>query len=371
MERKTVARSTREPKKRPPGLWRWHLWAGLAGLLVLLLAGLSGVLLVYQKELVALVVTPRAELPADYGPVSVARELEAIAVGQGLEQMLSIKAPSALEPYWTLRREEGMELLSLGTLETYSDRAWFLRVVEFVRQLHVDLFASAWGEAVLLVSGLLALFLCISGLVLWWPGRRRFHWRWVLPGRVRPSQLLQYHRHAGALASPLLLLILFTGSLMLWQKLVIPVLPPAETYPLPPAAEATQARGVAASYLLAQAQVADGWPTYIRIWPEQGGHSMKVRFRLPDEWHLNGRTSVQIRLDTGDMRLSERADQVGVARNLVNQLYPLHSGFGMNGVYRLLSLAVGLALCWLSVTGGWHYLKRWRRSRGKWGQSPF
>ncbi|MFV8816582.1 PepSY-associated TM helix domain-containing protein [Haliea sp. E17] len=357
--------AARPLRKRPPGLWRWHLWAGLGGLLVLLVAAASGTLLVYQKELVALVVTPDAQLPAGYGHDSIARELAQIASSGEPGQALALKAPSALEPYWTLRHPEGLELLALGSLEPYRERLWFLRAVELVRELHVDLFAARWGEMLLLAAAVLALFLCVSGLLLWWPGRRKFSWRWVLPRRVRLSQLLQYHRHAGALASPLLALVLLTGALMLWQKLVRPILPPPATHTEQQAAGSGAPGGVAAAYQLARSRMADGWPTYIRIGTEQGEAQLKVRFRLPGEWHLNGRSSVQVGLRSGDIVVTERSDQVGAVRKLVNQLYPLHSGFGMHTVYRLLSLLVGVALFWLCATGGIHYLKRLQHRRSR------
>jgi len=54
---------------------------------------------------------------------------------------------------------------------------------------------------------------------------------------------------------------------------------------------------------------------------------------------------------------------MAVERRLINQLYPLHSGFGMNAIYRLLALFCGIVLTWLAVTGGLHYYKRWKHQR--------
>ncbi len=362
MNRESMAGMKRPAKTRPPGLWRWHLWAGLGAMGLLLIASVSGALLIYQKELIALVVTPGAELPPAYDSRQLAQELEVIVSDRYAQSLLNLKAPSELEPYWTIRHEDGLELLALNSLEPYRERLWFLRTIELIRELHVDLLSGVWGEALLLVSGLLSLFLCVSGVILWWPGRRGFRWRWVFPRNIRPSQWLQYHRHCGALASPLLLLVLFTGSIMLWQKLVRPLLPPLANTQMA-ATEQARTSNIAARYLITQAQVPDAWPTYIRIWPQQGSDWMKVRFRLAGEWHLNGRTAVEIDINTGAMLMSPRSDQVTTSRRLVNQLYPLHSGFGMNGVYRGLMLLVGVALGWLAWTGGVHYMKRYRQRR--------
>lgn len=362
----TASNPPRRPRKvRAPGLWCWHLWAGLAGLGVLLVAAVSGALLVYQKELVAAIVTPDASLPADYRHQQLAEELSALASQRGIDPALKLKAPSQLEPYWTVRHAEGLELLALGSLQPYTNNLWFLDVISFIRELHVDLLSGEIGEALLLVAGVLALFLCISGVILWWPGRRGFRWSWVLPKKLRPSQWLQYHRHTGAVSSPILLLILLTGSLMLWQKLIFPLLPPNPVFTVKSAEPQTPTSAISRGYLLAHREIDGSWPTYITIGREQGDVMLKVRFRLNGEWHLNGRTTVWLNTRSGELRRTERADNMPTTRRLLNQLYPLHSGFGMNTPYRLLTLLSGIALAWLCLTGGLHYYKRWQKRSAK------
>ena len=143
------------------------MWAGLAGLAILLVAAVTGTALVYQKELIAAVVTPGAELPPGYQHQQIASELSQLATRHGIDPALKLKAPSPLEPYWTVRHNDGLELLSIGSLEPYVERLWFLELMAFIRELHVDLLSGEFGEALLLISGILALFLCISGLILW------------------------------------------------------------------------------------------------------------------------------------------------------------------------------------------------------------
>ncbi|TXS96308.1 PepSY domain-containing protein [Parahaliea maris] len=355
----------RPPRPRPGGLWRWHLWAGLAALLVLLASAISGGVLVYQKELIRLTVTPHATLPPDYSHGAIASQLQQLEFQRGAGSPISLKAPNPGEPYWTVRHGHALELLELATLDTYQDNLGILALLTLLREFHVDLLTGRWGQSLLLLCGILALFLTVSGLLLWWPGRRAFRWRWVIPRNYTASRSLQYHRHAGALVSPLLLLAFLTGSVMLWQKLVAPLLPPVATEIRQIAAMPAGVPGIARDYRAAQAAVPDGWPTYIRTYQEQDSTYTKVRFRLPGEWHLNGRTSVVVNSDTGELVISERSDQSSNARRLVNQLYPLHSGYGMPGGYRALMLVTSLALAWLAYTGGSHYYTRWRHRRNR------
>ena len=341
------------------------MWAGLAGLSVLLIAAISGALLVYQKELIASIVTPSATLPANYGHQQLADDLSALASQRGINPALKLKAPSQLEPYWTVRHTEGSALLAVGALQPYTDNLWFLDIIAFIRELHVDLLSGKVGETVLLASGILALFLCISGAILWWPGRRGFRWRWVFPRKLRPSQWLQYHRHTGAASGPILLLILLTGSVMLWQKLIFPLLPPNAVFTEKSAEHQPQATELGKAYLLTQKEIENSWPTYITVSREHDAPILKVRFRLNGEWHLNGRTTVWLNTQSGELRRTERADNMPTMRRLLNQLYPLHSGFGMNTPYRLLTLFSGIALAWLCITGGLRYYKHWKRQKLK------
>lgn len=355
--------------RRASTLERWHLWCGLIVLIFLLLAAASGTLLIYKKPLIRFVMVPHAELPTDYGPVQMAAQLDVIAAHIAPAQRDLIKAPNPEEPYWTLTGidKQQVQLLSVDTLESHRHHLWLLDVFAFTRILHTELFSGVIGEGILLISGIAGLFLCISGIILWWPTRRSFRWRWVFPKEISARYLMHYHRHSGALGTLMLILVMLTGSLMLWQKLVSPLLPPAPVSVIPDPSqqlrdtqtdETVQGCTTGSECLLqAHALIPDGWPTYIRL-PTGDSPDVSVRFRLPDEWHPNGRTSVRINSMTGSVTLSTRSDKVSTARHLVNQLYPLHSAYGMNAIYKLLVFLGGVTLIWLSLTGAISYFKK-------------
>lgn len=334
-----------------------HRWCGLLALVFLLLAALSGSILVYKQALVKWIITPDAELPEHYTSQQLAPQLDRIALLiKNDRSSYLIKAPNKDEPYWSLTRDvDGhVQLLALDSLEPYNHNLWLLDVLAFVRHLHTELFSGVIGETILLVTGTAGLFLALSGILLWWKTRRSFRWRWVFPKRISWLYLMHYHRHSGALALPILTVILLTGSIMLWQKLTGPILTPLATTQVLAASKPS----TAAHFLLqAQQQVPDGRPTYIRL-PSANAAFANVRFRLPDEWHNNGRTSVKIDSNTGELSVSVRSDQAPWQHQLINQNYPLHSGYGMNPVYRFFIFVTGIVLLWLSITGGLHYFRR-------------
>ncbi|MBD2859464.1 PepSY domain-containing protein [Spongiibacter sp. KMU-158] len=346
-------------KKRAPGLWRWHRWAGLSALVVLFVASITGIALSYQKELITAVIAPGVALPESYSAIEMARDLEIVVAKYGDGEALNLKAPNSIEPYWTVRAKSDTKLIALDNLEPYSERLWFLDAMKWLWELHVHLLSGEIGEALLLVAVIFALFLCVSGLIMWWPGRRAFRWRFILPKEIRPSQWLQYHRHSGALVSPILIVVLLTGAIMVWQGLVFRLMPPPEVYEFPIAG--VKPARLSQQLLVAQAKIPDAWPTYMTVSGLDAEPELKVRFRLNGEWHLNGRTTVWVSPVNGTLRVSERSDESALGRRLLNQLYPLHSGFGMNAIYRVLILLSGIGLLWLTVTGAAYYIKRERQ----------
>ena len=337
-----------------------HRWAGLLAAGLLSIAALSGMALVYRKSLLRALVTPGAELPADYAVADVGEGLGDIALRYPPGERALIKAPGPDEPYWTLTGEDGeVRLLAIDTLLPHVDRWRVLDLLAWLRELHVDLLAGVAGEMAMLLAGLVALGLSLSGLVLWWPSRRQLHGRWLLPRRLESRRLLHYHRHSGAVWAPLLVLVVLTATLMLWQKLVAPLLPPVTSTRLPwpeAAAESTPAAWLDR----ASRAVPDGWPTYIRL-PRDETRLVSVRFRLPGEWHPNGRTSVRLDLARRELVASARSDQASPGRHAVNLLYPLHAGYGMPAWYALLILLSGIVTLWLAGTSLASYLRRRRR----------
>lgn len=347
-------------RARRSTLLRWHLWCGLIALVFLLLAATSGMLLLYKQSLIKWLVVPNTSLPVGYNPEQMAPQLDRIALKISQQDSgYLIKAPNPQEPYWTLTsdKDRSVQLLAIDTLEPHQNNVWLLRCLSFLRTLHTELFVGHTGEVLLLLSGVLGLFLSISGIILWWPTKRSFRWRWVFPAPVKIPYLTHYHRHTGALLMPMLLMVLLTGSIMLWQKLVRPILPPVAVDIHTGALDGAAGAPPSQLLLAAQGYVPDGWPTYIRL-PWAQSDTASFRYRLPGEWHPNGRTSVKIHLPSGDVLISTRSDKAGWQQRLVNQLYPLHSGYGMNSFYTLLVLFSGIAMFWLSVTGGLSYMRR-------------
>jgi len=340
--------------RAPPWLIRWHRYCALAVLLFVLLASVSGVLLLYKKPLLRTLVAEGAQLPLNYTQQQVQRELAQLAPEPGISQRL--KAPNAEEPYWTRTLPDGSrQLLQIETLQPYTDCLWLVTAMEWVRQFHYTLLAGAAGEVVMLGVGLSLLFLLFGGIWLWWPARRGFRWRWVAPFPPVGRRWLLYHRHSGIVLVPTMVLSVATGTIMLQQKVwnLVSAAPPETEEPVRSMPVNT---GQTLSQLLqrGQQEFPGGWPTYLRT----DGTQARFRFRQPGEWHANGRNWVQVGTEQGEGLEVSRTEEASGTRRLLDQMYPLHSAYGLPGWYRLSMLVSGIGAIWLSVVGG---LSWWQR----------
>ncbi len=90
--------------------------------------------------------------------------------------------------------------------------------VMWMRDLHTHLLAGEAGEQVLGASGIVSLFLLLSGLYLWWPRlaalAASLRWHAAPPAR----RWLSWHRSLGVLLLPLLLVVTFTGVAMVYSQ---------------------------------------------------------------------------------------------------------------------------------------------------------
>jgi uncharacterized iron-regulated membrane protein len=201
-------------------LFQVHLWTGVAIALYAVVIGLTGSALIFKAEL------DRAAHPAIY---SIPRRQRTISFDRAVQQI------EVARPQWTafaLSNFEGpdaAELLmrrSAGALSpdyrivSFSpytgrvllDRLRYDGVLGFLSNLHVYLLS---GETGLLVSGWMAvglLILCLTGIVLWWPGVQRWASALVLRRRASWSRLnFDLHTVIGFWSCAALLIVTLTG----------------------------------------------------------------------------------------------------------------------------------------------------------------
>lgn len=239
-------------------------------------------------------------------------------------------------------------------------------------KLHTDLFAGTTGIWVVGLSGLVLVLLCVSGMVLWWPGVRR----WWIAVTVKWKRFnYDLHRAGGFWTLLFVLLIALTGSGLVFYSTAGQLLhwmtgTTMRTAP-PPTVSATETAPVPLREVFQAAQdtLPDATPTFLYR-PQSPQDPVLVRFRMTGELHPNGRSFVYVHPYAGTILQVDRAVEGPLGARLQHALYPLHIGsFGgviVKGLYALL----GVVPAGLVVSGVLIWYPKWRRKKRQLNRPP-
>jgi uncharacterized iron-regulated membrane protein len=176
-----------------------HLWVALCMGLYIVVISLSGSAVVFRRELSVWMV-PR-QVPSTELVVMQGAALEA-AVGEAYSEhtvvSISEQRGEGRPIYVTLERN-GVESERLFDPHAGADMGvtwpWQLRTVEWLVDLHDNLLMGQTGRKLNGIGGACVLFLALSGLLLWWPGRRRWR-RGLFIGRPTLARSLVWQLHS-------------------------------------------------------------------------------------------------------------------------------------------------------------------------------
>lgn len=324
-----------------------HRWAG--GFLGLLLAlmGLSGAILLWEGSWVML---PGASDPLAEDVATIAAISENAAAHGGLSRITYAGDEIGLH-LLVYADGSGAYVRQTGEVVDRWASQWG-RPELWLFDLHHHLFSGAVGETMTGVAGLAGLLFVITGTVLWWRTRRSFAPR-LLPQRLTPGGIVRHHRDLGILATPLLLLSMTTGTLMLFPTLGRAVIGeevrPAVSLPRP-----VEGTPIAAALTAAHRRFPDARLRRITL-PSSLGEPIAVRMKQPAEWTPNGRTQLTFDARTGEPLSA--VDPLGGNRAaaISEKLYPIHSAKAGGLPMRMLMTLSGLSLALLGGLATWSF----------------
>jgi uncharacterized iron-regulated membrane protein len=347
-----------------------HAWAGLVLCLILAVIALSGTLLVFKADWLALV-EPAARMaaPADADSkaqlAQVAERLPLPHNGQ-LQALQFGEAGMALSRVYFTDDTEAY-LAPDGTLVD-----WFAasgRPESWLFELHHNLLAGDMGAIVAGSAGLAAFVMTLTGLVLWWPARRSFGWQ-LWPAGATRRDWLRFHRDAGLVFALPIILFALSGASMVFddqsRAVLKALVPSAQTDRLsarPPSVTPGPVDLDWRSALMAAQAAYPGATIRLVIWPRKPDAPVAVRLRQSGEWHPNGRTLVWLHPGSGTVLGTVDALALPRAERWFNGLYPLHASFVGGRLVDAISALSGLMLAGLSLAGSWSFVLRlgWRR----------
>lgn len=345
-----------------------HRYVGLYLGAVIVVLSLSGSVLVFRGEIDAWLHPDVLRVDPTTERVSVDRVAEGVETAFPDDGVRFIRLPqSPREPYevWlTTRAHERVfvDPASGSILGHWDERE---TLTGWLFGLHTDLFAGTVGVWVVGLSGLALALLCVSGLVLWWPGVRN----WWMAVTVKAKRLnYDLHRAGGFWTLLFVLVIALTGAGLIFYvsagHLLHWMTGSTMTSEPPPAVATADAERIslASAFQTAQDELPGATPTFLYA-PQSAQDPVLVRFRMQGELHPNGRSYVYVDPYRGAVLRTDRAVEGPLGQQLLHALYPLHIGsFGGIAVKMLYAL-LGLVPAVLTATGVIIWYPRWRRKK--------
>lgn len=348
-----------------------HVYAGLALSLLLFVLAVTGGALVY-KEAYWRLVYPELRAPAP--ELGAADHAAAIAAAQRHfgEVLRSVKMPEPGVSAYHLYLDDGEAFVSAVDHRVIDRWQPSERVMSWLFDLHAHLMAGEAGERVGGVIGLIGVVLSVTGLVLWWPSRRRFSVANLLPRDLSRRGLLIWHRDVGLVTSPLVLVLLLTGSGLVFYSTAQSLLNGLFGDPVPVVAAPETASGTAATPLDAGmfARVQDAFPGARVVFyypPREPAALHEFRVKQSCEMHPNGRSWVYLGRAGESLDVSD-ACALPPGERIVHTFYPLHAGKTSSSTYKLLTFLGALALAGLAASGVVTYLKKLRKGEPRQGR---
>ncbi len=178
-------------------LFQVHMWTGLlVGLYVCLVFG-TGAALVYRIDLQR-ALDPHLFTPRVAGPLAdPATIMDAVARAYPAHRLSGVDAPTTSRPTYLayVTRDESfvtvlIDPVSAEILGELPERS----LIRILQDLHYDLLAGRRGRVINGIGAGCVLVMCLTGLVIWWPGRRRLRRGFTVDVR-RPWRRVVWESH--------------------------------------------------------------------------------------------------------------------------------------------------------------------------------
>lgn len=343
-----------------------HRYTGLVLAPILLLLSLSGGVLVYKEQLWRLRYPELAGPPARLSAADHAAALRAIR-RLFPDSVQRIKFPQPGLAAYHIRAGDGEAFVHQHTHELIAGRQWYQDPIGILTELHVNLGAGAAGHRFAGAAGLITSLMVVSGILLWPRSKGPFRIRHLLPRSLDRRDLLRLHRDLGIVASLPVLLLVLTGSGLVFYATSRHVLngmfsdrPPFEPNSF---VSTGQEIGVPSAETISAVHAALPEARLISYQPPPPGNAAHYfRLKQPGELHPNGRSAVYVDGASGRVIATVDATTQPGGERMAHMLYPLHAAKIGGGYYRFGALLCALALAVVGASGLIAYFQSRRRA---------
>lgn len=365
-------------------LFQIHLWTGLLSGLLMAMFGATGSLIVFHREQddvlnakLAFVNPPSA--PNQTAPLQAI--VDAAKRAQPDLKIQSVNLPLAPERSVMIQmraaageqqRGEGAPSLSIYvnpyTAEVIGERDRNQTALWWIRILHSNLHSGRTGRVIVGICGLLLALLCLSGIVIWFPGRQNLKRGLTINRRANWKKLnWDLHSAIGFYSLIFIFIIAITGSYYAWPQETLKGIywvtnsapRPEPPKSLKPEEQNETIKLISIDDFLktADAALPNDRTTQIAF-PVSPTGVLAITKQPPAEVSSFLRSRVFLDQYSGAVLSVEDAREAPLGAKIAGLITPLHFGT-IGGIWtRILWLIVGLVLPLMFITG---FLMWWNR----------
>ncbi len=367
------------PKAKARQVWLFvHRWLGIALLIPMALLGVTGSVLVWPED-TELFLNPQRAVAAEADPALIeARHVDSAIAG--LAEYGPVTAALIGEPGYPMMfgtAPVGPPNMGLGpptrmaayvdpvsgemldTKRSTGDFMWFMHAI------HGHLLLSGVGRPVVGFMGLFLIVSAVTGLVIWWPGRRKI--LAALKWRKWEGKMLNIHRQSGVLLSVVLIVEAFTGAWISFPTFFAAIVEPGGTevvdeHDAPRVAAPQPSSPPSAPVILSGAQWENALARAQSTYPGRPA-SIQAPANATGNWQLmiigeQGPAEVLVPHAGGEVVVDLRNDSAGTATKVAYAMDGIHAASIGGPIWQWLTFLSGFFLAFLSVSGIYVWLKR-------------
>ena len=353
-------------------LFQFHLWCGLILGFYFVVVCLTGSIVVYKKELERLQIPHlvKVEPSGERGSFAAMVDLvQRTYPGYQLQNAFLYEEPGVSWSFRLQGKEGRVQVyvdpyrIRLLGHDTYHDK-----FLQWVYDLHTDLLLGKTGSLLNGWGAFLLVAMCLSGIVVWWPGLRS--WRkgleWARAARWK-RQNYDLHKLSGLASFALLALLAITGAYWSFPKQYEDFLAwvtqgPSKRNP-PVVAEVPGLPRASLDHVLVAARnaIPGGEMTLFRF-SNKAGVAHSLHKRLPGDWRTQGDNVAYVHPQTAQVIRVDYHRDLPLGVRLQRDIYGLHFGTFWGHPSRVVWLLLGLVPLALFVSG---LLMYWNRVLSK------
>lgn len=340
-----------------------HAWGGITLALLMLLASVTGTLLIWKESYVKMV-TPAAQVDFLPTPQALARIGAAIEEKLGDDEILNIQFATHDFPL--------SRVTLYDTNYAYVDvdgnvvDKWHMndRPEEWLYDLHHRLLLEDLGLTIMGCAAVALAVLVILGVIAYMPLRRHFV-KGPFPRNFRRIALVNSHRNLGILLALPLLLTLVTGFVQAFpfkvEDWLLDGVRGTQEYSDAMVVGLDDITGEGTGdWLPALERTLAVFPgSQIRSAQVPNGFSVErvIGVQQPGDWNPNGLSVAYIDSEQGYMDLRIDTRTLPLRERLYNDAYPLHTGKTGSLLYKIFLTLCGIGIACLSTFGLVSFIK--------------